>query len=46
LAKNQRRDAENLANLKALGWKVLTVWECQTKNASKLDIRLKRFLAG
>jgi G:T-mismatch repair DNA endonuclease (very short patch repair protein) len=31
--------------LRRLGWKVLTVWECELKNAEKLRARLARFLS-
>jgi DNA mismatch endonuclease (patch repair protein) len=44
LAKNQRRDAVNLSGLKALGWSVLTIWECQLKDQQRLRERLQRFL--
>lgn len=44
LAGNKRRDTENKARLKAQGWKMLTVWECQLDNQQKLQERLKRFL--
>lgn len=44
LERNKVRDAENLKNLKALGWKVLTIWECQLADAGKLQKRLQRFL--
>ena len=46
LAGNQRRDAENLKRLRKLGWKVLTVWECETRSQAKLERRLRRFLGG
>lgn len=39
-----RRDATNLEHLKELGWEVLVVWECQTKNAEGLQRRLRQFL--
>jgi DNA mismatch endonuclease (patch repair protein) len=29
IAENQRRDARKRAELEALGWRVLTVWECE-----------------
>lgn len=35
LDRNMARDAEVRALLSSLGWRVLTIWECQTK---KLDI--------
>ena len=44
LAKNKQRDAENLAKLKAMGWSVLTVWECQLADQLKLRKRLQEFL--
>jgi len=28
---NQARDARKIAELRALGWRVATVWECETK---------------
>ena len=41
---NRRRDAANLQNLKALGFRVMVVWECETKKAKRLAARLRRFL--
>jgi len=40
LARNVERDAEKESALKALGWRVLTVWECETKDLEKLDTLL------
>ncbi len=45
LERNRLRDGENVKKLRALGWKVLTVWECQLKNQQQLKRRLQRFLA-
>jgi DNA mismatch endonuclease (patch repair protein) len=45
LVKNQQRDADNQAKLKALGWKVLTVWECQLADQPKVQKRLNKFLS-
>jgi len=42
-AYNRRRDAENQRSLEQEGWRVLTVWECETKSA-KLASRLSWFL--
>ena len=36
LETNRKRDERNLARLAALGWGVLEIWECQTKNREKL----------
>jgi len=39
------RDKHNNKALRALGWKTLTVWECQTKkNQDKLLTKLESFL--
>jgi DNA mismatch endonuclease (patch repair protein) len=46
LQRNKERDAENLSELGALGWKVLTIWECQLADQSKLQKRLQRFLGA
>jgi len=44
--KNLERDRRNLAELERLGWKILTVWECETKNITKLTEILSNFLNG
>jgi DNA mismatch endonuclease (patch repair protein) len=44
LAGNRRRDRRNARRLRALGWGVLTVWECQMADAARLAARLERFL--
>lgn len=43
LARNQRRDRENGRQLRRLGWRVIVVWECETRNPDKLARRLARF---
>jgi DNA mismatch endonuclease (patch repair protein) len=35
---NQKRDAVSLEALKALNWRVLTIWECSLKGPSRLPI--------
>lgn len=42
---NKTRDAANRRELKRLGWVVLTIWECQTRNPDKLKERLIHFLS-
>jgi DNA mismatch endonuclease, patch repair protein len=42
LDRNMLRDGANKRALKKLGWKVIIVWECQTKHAAKLRSRLRR----
>lgn len=44
LERNRQRDKESVADLRKLGWKVLTVWQCQMRNAASLDRRLVSFL--
>ena len=41
---NVGRDRRNIAELKALGWDVLVVWECETFDWSKLLALLSEFL--
>ena len=44
-AGTQRGDKANLERLEAEGWKVLTIWECQTRDADSLNATLNEFLA-
>ncbi len=44
IARNCARDARVTAALKAQGWRVLTIWECETRDAERLSARLARFL--
>ncbi|WP_279355663.1 very short patch repair endonuclease [Fundidesulfovibrio agrisoli] len=44
LARNQDRDAKNIASLAAQGWRVLVIWECQTKDEMFLARTLVSFL--
>jgi len=41
---NIKRDARIRRQFRKDGWKVLTVWECETRKADVLYRRLKRFL--
>jgi DNA mismatch endonuclease (patch repair protein) len=45
-ARNVERDRRNLRHLRRLGWRVLVVWECQTRVAKRaaLEARLAGFL--
>ena len=45
-ASNVKRDREVAASLKACGWKVLVIWECETKDVSLLQQRITTFLDG
>ncbi len=44
LERNHERDAINRRLLRAAGWQVLTVWECQTGDAERLGARIAAFL--
>lgn len=37
VGRNKARDARVQDILEGMGWKVLTVWECQTKDVAKLE---------
>jgi DNA mismatch endonuclease (patch repair protein) len=41
---NRERDVRVVAQLQALGWDVLTVWECEARNVDELRKRLEQFL--
>lgn len=45
LQRNVERDATHSAELRALGWDVLVVWDCETKDVEQLRGRLERFLS-
>jgi len=40
LARTKVRDKQNIAELTKMGWRVLVVWECETKNISQLGLKL------
>ena len=40
IARNRHRDEVTTAHLEALGWTVITIWECELRNGSLLDDRL------
>ena len=42
-AGNVARDARNRRRLKRLGWRVLVIWECQTRDANRLANRVAAF---
>ena len=41
---NVKRDRRNLRTLRRAGWKVLVVWECETKRPNTLNRKLNKFL--
>ena len=46
LARNVERDKDCVIALRKLGWKVLVIWECETKDRPKLERKLQKFLAA
>lgn len=45
LRRNAERDEANKQKLEELGWRILTVWECQTSDANLLARLLATFLS-
>ncbi|WP_218032758.1 very short patch repair endonuclease [Pararhodospirillum oryzae] len=43
---NKERDARTLSALDALGWRVLTVWECELVDKEKIRKKIMEFLEG
>lgn len=46
IKRNKQRDADNIATLRATGWNILIVWECEIKKQQHLSKKLKRFLSA
>lgn len=46
LKRNAERDLASIATLEADGWRVLVVWECETKDRERLKRKLARFLGS
>lgn len=44
--RNVKRDCANLRKIRRLGWRVLVIWECQTRPARRAALvgRVERFL--
>lgn len=43
-ARNEERDARNLAQAAAEGWEALVLWECEIVEGPDLEARLKKFV--
>lgn len=41
---NRARDRRTARALRAMGWSVITVWECQSRDLDRLAARLERLL--
>ena len=46
IARNRARDAEHRAALEAKGWRAVTLWECELKDAGPLEERLVKELGS
>jgi DNA mismatch endonuclease, patch repair protein len=44
LSGNRSRDLQNARKIRKAGWEILTIWECETKNTSRLRRKLIEFL--
>lgn len=43
---NVERDGRNLRALRREGWRVMIVWECETRDIPKLSKRIEEFLSS
>jgi DNA mismatch endonuclease (patch repair protein) len=46
IRKNIERDTKNQAELTSLGWNVLVVWECETKDLDELARKISKYLSN
>ena len=44
LQRNRKRDVASEQQLRALGWDVLVIWECETRDVQRMCKRLKTYL--
>lgn len=44
LKRNVVRDSSNADHLRGAGWKILTIWECQTANEFAVRLAIDKFL--
>jgi DNA mismatch endonuclease (patch repair protein) len=45
-SENVERDRKNQTALRKLSWRVITVWECESRSPERLTRRLQRLLVG
>lgn len=45
LRRNRERDEQHQNTLADLGWRVLVIWECETKDDEALRERIQAFLS-
>ncbi|WP_083415253.1 very short patch repair endonuclease [Massilia timonae] len=46
LQRNIERDQETLSKLKSLGWQSLVIWECEIKDLTLVEKRVRSFIEG
>lgn len=46
IRRNMERDTRSITALRAMGWRSLVVWECETKSLDRVASKLRRFLEG
>lgn len=44
LERNKARDAEIIGTLESAGWRVLVIWECETKDTEGISHKIQDFL--
>jgi len=44
LEKNRRRDLKNQRFLRAAGWDILVIWECELSNVESVKLEILKFL--
>jgi len=44
ISKNKKRDQRSIRQLRKMGWSVLTIWQCQTKDIEKLRAKILQFM--
>ena len=44
IGRNRARDCEHRATLEAKGWRVMTLWECELKDAAALEAKVRAAL--
>jgi DNA mismatch endonuclease, patch repair protein len=43
-AHTTKRDENSIIELKKIGWKVCTIWECETKDAESISLIVSKYL--
>jgi DNA mismatch endonuclease (patch repair protein) len=46
IGRNRARDATTVEQLRALGWRVETIWECELKDEAAVEARLRAMLGA